>query len=281
MRTAGLALAAMLATATSAVAQVRQADPAPTLSKFESRRLPPELVKQRIAEQLADLLVSPSERPAPGKPTRPLEDLWYSTTPRATGVPGVCQSDTVIFRFRPVDEASRPGDVPTSLVGVEATTGYRLVRPATARAAWARARGEGADRKPLDYPDAAACARLSTEEGQFTSANSAWQYLEVMSLLEEAQAALRDGKPLDIACDYEPYKAVDACKAQVLAFDPAKVAAIGPCGNVTLLKGQVCTRFDSWGDELDVYKQFVGGQWVAIRVQIPEPGIVIADMRRD
>lgn len=101
----------------------------PPLSKNQSRELPENIVADRVAKQLADILVS-TPMGTPGvRPLRPLSDIWYWTTPRVTDTPDVCESDEVIFSFSYPARVKADADTPTRVSGVSATTRYHLLAP--------------------------------------------------------------------------------------------------------------------------------------------------------
>ena len=122
----GLAVLALLALAAPTSGWARQA---PTLSKTESRALPPAELTQRVMDQVADLLI-PAPRPRSGRtPLRPLRDLDFATAPRATYVPGVCARDEVIVTFEPAGDEARGPDTPVRASSLSAHTRYRLLGP--------------------------------------------------------------------------------------------------------------------------------------------------------
>ncbi|ATQ43927.1 hypothetical protein [Caulobacter mirabilis] len=197
-------------------------------------------------------------------------------------MPGVCQADVAVFEFHPVGPATRPGDVPTRLVGITAETGYRLLRPAgVALAAFEKADDE--DRlpeSPLDFPDTAACERLAAEEAAFTRADSPADFLENMALLEKIGTTLRDGGSLEIVCDFAPDRAPAACRKVILAFPETPVIEIQSCDETPAPRTS-CVRFEDWNGGLNVHLRQTGGAPEITRVHRPEPPIIMAHPRRD
>lgn len=262
-----LSLAAVIVAPASA--QVQRGPRSPALSKLESRELPASTVTRRVADQLADVLI-PLERRPPGRPKRPLESLWYSTRPRPTEFRGLCQADTVIFRFDPVDDASRPGDVPARVVGIESTTGYQLIRPV---AEVMDAMNGDEDVSFVNHPDRATCARLVVGKTTFTQADGAYQYLEAMALLAKARETLAAGGDLPLVCLDEP-RTPGSCRRELETFKPEDVARVGTCQNVPAdLKGHACLRLDAWAVVVQIYRK-PDRQVARVEVQTQ---IIIAD----
>lgn len=90
-------LALLLCGCASLAAQRPSAE---TLSKIESRQLPPNEVIARVAAQMGDLLIyEPQALDAHRPPRRALDSLFFVTRPRATEIGGVCASEVVIVSF--------------------------------------------------------------------------------------------------------------------------------------------------------------------------------------
>jgi hypothetical protein len=146
---------------------------APTLSKTQARALPPDELTKRVMEQVADLLTPSDPPPTSGRtPTKPLRDLAFQSTPRATWAPGVCARDGMFVSFEPAEtgpgaepEAERGADTPMRASSVRATTRYRLLAPPASE-------DDYYDGPP---PAAAheACAQLAPDDVSFFSAPTA------------------------------------------------------------------------------------------------------------
>lgn len=103
-------LALLLCGCASLAAQRPSTD---TLSKIESRQLPPDEVIARVAAQMGDLLIYQPQTLDPNRPPqRALDSLFFVTRPRATEVAGVCASEVVIVYF---DRAGMPRGAETAM----------------------------------------------------------------------------------------------------------------------------------------------------------------------
>lgn len=157
---------ALLALATPVAASAQ----APTISKTEARALPPVELTHRVMDLVADLLVPSDPRPTPGRtPTKPLRDLAFQSTPRATWAPGVCARDGVVVTFEPARESQggpdQGADTPMRAASLKASTRYHLVSPP------AREDDYYDGPPPADAQEA--CARLADQDATFFSAPTA------------------------------------------------------------------------------------------------------------
>lgn len=219
-----IALLALLAAAIALPALAAEAPrPAEPLSKTDTLRLPPAAVRDRVVDQLGAILVLPPERTAPGKATRALDRLWYATTPRATAVSGVCQSDLVTFLFEPTDPNAglQPGDMPASVVGVQVQTGFRALRPPPA---------PGSGNPDFAY-DKAACAELTDQALRFSfaRADSVEAYSHAVRLLAQAQASAGTPGGAKLECTLLDPGGTPDCRKSLTAFNPASAGSVSRC----------------------------------------------------
>ena len=216
----GLAVLALaLAAPVTASAQ------APTLSKTQARALPPEELTRRVMEQVADLLTPSDPPPTSGRaPTKPLRDLAFQSTPRATWAPGVCARDGMFVTFEPADTepgAERGADTPMRAASVRATTRYRLVAPPASE-------DDYYDGPP---PAAAheACAQLAADDVSFFSAPTAEAALSgAWWLTRAAEGAVTPDPPFEIDCRVAT-ATPESCPAILRRLTVADIRSVWPC----------------------------------------------------
>jgi len=83
------------------IAFATELPPIAPITKLETRRLPPEEVKRRVIEQLADALILQPDPIISKAPRRPLYELWFSTRAYPTHIPSLCAIDQLVVRFLP------------------------------------------------------------------------------------------------------------------------------------------------------------------------------------
>jgi len=181
------------------VALLLAASPAPAqpqarLTYQELRTLPDEALAQRLFGALApDIVLSLR----PDFPRNPLPDtsIWAWTRPRASWLPGLCETDRSILTFEP-DHLSAGGanrENPAMRLAQIQTHTYYIVHD--------RALAEGRTRPDPEHPDAwaAACGGLDPR-GENVPADHPMQLMRAYSLINELGAAARAGRahvPLD------------------------------------------------------------------------------------
>lgn len=104
VRIAAFALIAGLMASACDTLMVPSARP---ISKIESRELPRGVVTDRVVRQLAEVLLTTPHDSSGPRPRYPLQDLWFWTIPRATGIAGLCRTDRVIFYFSAASEGDK------------------------------------------------------------------------------------------------------------------------------------------------------------------------------
>ena len=189
---------------------------ADTITKIESRSLPPRVVTQRVFSQLAAKMrfePYPSGRP---KPKLPLSDMQFWTVPRATYVSGLCESNLITVYFEPVGP-KKGADTKVAAAGLEASSSFHfLAEPPASQedvsdAAWARTNK--------------ACARLNPEK--FFHAKDAYSALAgAIALQKVIQAAQRDMPALLCVFGSEP---AEACRQRVAKLSLANMSDVWPC----------------------------------------------------
>ena len=164
------------------------------MTKIEARNLPPEIVKRRTLDQLADILTLP---PYPGgskHPKKMLDTLWFNTTPRATTIDGLCQTDTLEVEFVPLKAGGTKSDEPTRAAGFSAQSTYYQVWPAAEKYA------EELTIQQHERLDAK-CATLDPEKTHFLRADSADIASQGIALLKNVLTDIKSGQSsFSVAC---------------------------------------------------------------------------------
>ena len=217
-RRASAALLALLALAAPASGWARQA---PTISKTQARALPPAELTHRVMDQVADLLAPADPRPPPGRvPTRPLRDLAFQSTPRATWAPGVCARDGVVVTFEPAGP-DQGADTAMRAASLKATTHYHLLA--------APAREDDYYDGPPPADAQAACGRLAGQDVVFFSAPTAEAALSGAWWLTRAAAGAAGPNPaFAIDCGLGP-ATPDSCPAILRRLTLDDLRSVWPC----------------------------------------------------
>lgn len=220
-----IVLMALSALAAPAAAQTQA--PGETLSKTQARALPPTELTHRVMDLVADRLVPADPPPTPGRiPTKPLRDLAFQSTPRATWAPGVCARDGVVVTFEPADGGQGPdqgADTPMRAASIKASSRYHLEAP---------------PEREDDYydgpppPDAQeACARLADQDVTFFSAPTAEAALSgAWWLARAAEGAAGPDAAYDIDCRVTT-ATPESCPAILRRLSLADLRSVWPCSD--------------------------------------------------
>jgi hypothetical protein len=204
-----------------AALQPAAARDAPTITKAETRSLPPAVVKRRVMEQLGDILTG-DRYTARRPPVRPLTDLSFHTRPRATAVPGLCQVDWLTISFRSEAGEPRDADTPATADGVSVTHHFLFRKPPT-----------GEYREIADHgrtPDDARCRSADWRKDAFFSAPDDSIATDGYLLAYRAMDAIVAGKPpFPFACEKWPVEAERDCAGIVREIRSAGLSAIETC----------------------------------------------------
>lgn len=224
---APMALAALSALAAPVVAAAQAETSSGTLSKTQARALPPVELTHQVMDLVADLLVPSDPRPTPGRtPTRPLRDLAFQSTPRATWAPGVCARDGVVVTFEPADgaqSADQGADTPMRAASLKASTRYHLEAPPARE-------DDYYDGPPP--PDAqAACGQLADQDVTFFSAPTAEAALSgAWWLTRAAEGAAGPDPAYDIDCRVAT-ATPESCPAILRRLSLADLRSVWPCSD--------------------------------------------------
>ena len=212
----GLAALALLALAAPTTVWAQ----APTLSKTQARALPPAELTHRVMDQVADLLTPSDPRPTPGRtPTRPLRDLAFQSTPRATWAPGVCARDGVVVTFEPAG-SEQGADTAMRAASLKASTRYHLVAPP--------AREDDYYDGPPPAAAQEACGRLAGQDVTFFSAPTAEAALSgAWWLTRAAQGAIAPDPAFEIDCRVATTP--ESCPAILRRLTLADLRSVWPC----------------------------------------------------
>lgn len=222
-----IALVALSALAAPIVAAAQTPAPSETLSKTQARALPPAELTHRVMDLVADLLVPADPRPTPGRtPTKPLRDLAFQSTPRATWAPGVCARDSVVVTFEPAEGGQGPdqgADTPMRAASLKASTRYHLETPPARE-------DDYYDGPPP--PDAQeACRRLADQDVTFFSAPTAEAALSgAWWLTRAAEGAAGPDPTYDIDCRVVTATS-ESCPAILRRLSLADLRSVWPCSD--------------------------------------------------
>jgi hypothetical protein len=258
----------------SQVAQSHGED-AGTISKMQSRQLPPAEVTRRTFEQLSKILTLMPPRPTVPRPQRPLDELDFWTKARETNVVGLCAADDVTVSFRPVRGAAMDADTQAAVDGIGAVTHYRFATPP-------RTRDPEFRPWPVAGPDNSACTGLDPERTAMFTANDEVMATEGVWLLGEIarRAGTRDFALL-LQCESIKPAAADSCATGLGALGQDDIMAIERCDNDDETAGTSCTRFWLNGVEgIRVYQRGDGARKRIDRVVVTEM-VIVADERAD
>ena len=219
----GSAALALLALAAPASGWAQQAPP---LSKTEARALPPAELTRRVMDQVADLLTPSDPRPTSSRaPTKPLRDLAFQSTPRATWAPGVCARDGVVVTFAAAKESEgvpdQGADTPVRAASLKASTRYHLTA--------APAREDDYYDGPPPAAAQAACGQLAGQDVTFFSAPTAEAALSGAWWLTQAAQGAAGADPA-FAIDCRVAAATpESCPAILRRLTVADLRAVWPC----------------------------------------------------
>ena len=255
MRHLRIPLATLVLTLGLGVAAQAAAEPAAPISKIQARALPTEALKQRVAAQIADMLVE-SPRPTVGKtPRRPLGDLWFRTRPVTTGADGVCQSDTVVVAFRSkLAPGEGDADTPVHASSLSATPNFYVAE-------------EG---------EKVRCGRLDPFDPRFLRAATAQKAKDGTRLLRAVAAGAAEAKP--------PFTTQCGGADCASWLTPLKLADISDIEDCTrdedIAAGRSCTKFSTPILYLTVVQQGQGQALKILSVSADEL-IITGDYRQD
>lgn len=166
-------------------------EPAP-ITRSELRSLSDEALVIRVFGPLArDLFVSRIDRESI-LPRRPVE-IWFSTRARPSDAPGVCVTDRSIVRFEPA--LPWTDSQPMRLRAIETQASFIIQNRDLAM------RETGIDASELEGFEER-CAALDPRRDS-TPADSGWQLVKAISLINELGEAARAGRaPVPIDCQH-------------------------------------------------------------------------------
>lgn len=243
---------------------------APPITKVESRTLPPKVVRERVLNQLGDILIPPEAWPKGGDtPKLPLADLWYKTRPRATYIAGLCERDDIIFAFEPVQEQSQGADTLTKVVGLTARTRFRfldlpVLTEHPPELSWA-------ERKSLTKR----CAGLAPDTNYF-GARDAEIARDGMRLLLAVQTKGFEGNSVPfIDCDQPA-----SCNQGLHSLNGDTINLIEPCEDHDDKRGASCLAIWGWDWSVRIYYEGFGEYAKPVHARISEV-VSVADPRAD
>jgi hypothetical protein len=253
---------------------------APPITKTEAWSLPPQVVEQRVVQQLGDLLVlEPQSLPPLGPdgrrtpPTWPLTKLRFETRPRLNEVAGLCSFESIQVDFNPVGDNTGGGDRPVKASGLSATTRYRFLRPPKT----ASGEPEGDE----DWaPDTAACARLDPMKAAFFAVDGASAVRGAWLLHSAVLQAASPAPPFVIECDAGVAAAADKCRALLAGLDAGKLYVVESCDVYTgHPPTSDCFRVESGGFVVDIHASPGGDAPQITKVRVEREPLVIFGSR--
>jgi hypothetical protein len=192
------------------------------ITKTEIRTEAPAITDRRLRDMIWDMFRRADLRT--GKPPQSqLRRLWFRTHPIATNIPNLCRFDAMTVEFAPVRHGStHDADTPVHPVALTASSAFRFLAPPPLEP---KETDEAAVRMlPTEGP----CTSLDTNKVSFFSATSEEVARDGYEAFLTLQQALRDKKPLPLACDlYATDK--QTCADLILSLAQDSIASIGEC----------------------------------------------------
>lgn len=250
-------------------------EPAP-LTKISVRAMPTRVLTRRLFGDLGWMMLPNFSRGQPGvRPTRPLRDLYFMTTPHAAGwQAGLCESSWVTVLFEPVRRV-RGADTVVRPTRFSSVTGYFAADPRRVRDA---APSDDAAQARLER----LCRRIDPRTRNLFSAGRedlARPGLLLLVDLVEAARGRRVMAALDcthMAPAGDPPLTADACLQTVAGFDPDRLSSVDDCGPEPLYP-PLCYLVRVESIEL----RFRLGTGGAVEQVVLSPMIIVADRRID
>ena len=242
-------------------ARAEPSEPRP-ITKLEARQWPDDVLKQRVLEQLKDVLI-PVPYHSPRPPTRPLTELGFWTRPQSTTSKGVCSSDDITIGFRFDQAAKRQGALtPSQATSLKAVERYHV------------ADSVGPDIDSDVGPDEQAdadevCAGFNPLHDRFFSAPDAETAQFAAQLVDLLRKRARD-QQLKVDCHISP-PGDAACRKRLSELKPSDIAEIENC------EPAGCEDIDV-GSGLELRVMTLRGEPTSVRVG---EEVIIADERID
>jgi len=212
-----------------------------TISKTESRALPPIEVSERVMRQLAQILTPVVPENASPKPVRPLSFLAFTTQSRATYVPDLCRADSVVVEFAKPERGDAGPDTPVKANGVGAYRHYRFIAPP-------KVNYEGVAAASVVHP-ADDCAKFDPVKDGFFSAPDEQAANDGYYLASQVKAALdaTQNPQFAISCDLSAPDEKVGCHAVMARQRPEQIVAIDYCDPTLAGKYGTCYSVDFRG----------------------------------
>jgi hypothetical protein len=244
--------------------------PAKPITKIEARTLPPQIVTRRSIDQLAAILAL-SPYPSHGVRQRyALEDLWFWTAPRGTGIPDLCQADLVVMQFVPDHTAPVDAETPTRVHGITATPAFHFLAPPkqTGRDEWTPQESARTDED---------CRRLDPEKISFFHAEDPKYANSSAILLSKVLEQIISGQPrFELTCT----NSNEPCAKLLKGFDLTDLLDVRRCNRNDDVFNVTCTQFRLGDLRIDVFWPYAEPPDVISRVSVAEL-IVLGHTRID
>ncbi|HEX8193674.1 MAG TPA: hypothetical protein VF552_12325 [Allosphingosinicella sp.] len=192
-----------------------------TITKSDVRTAPPAETHGRLRDQVWQMFQR-EDRRSERAPRRPLDEVWLTTRPRGTDVPGLCRFDLAVVEFAPVARVGEDGgnaDTPVRAVGISASPRYRFSSPPA-----------GFHRRisdPRRLPQEGGCETLDTDRDGFFEAPDEETATDGVLAFSRLLDALRAGRDVPLQCALHPDET--DCRAVILAHDAASIDRVETC----------------------------------------------------
>ncbi len=254
----GLAIAIIAA---FGISEAYAEDGAAPITKIEARRLPPNVVKRHVLDQLFDILVLEPYPKIAERPKHELTDLSFWTRAHGAYVSGLCEADQLTVTFDPVGLEPKGADTPVKVSGISARGYYRFL---TLPVGVSGAEMSLADRKALDRR----CAGLDPDQINFFQAENDDDARDGALVL---QAVLRQAATGSISTVHgcAPEDTAKACAAFVAGASLDKLKSIewcnipndpvaGRCTDIWAGDVSLVVHYDGFGDKIQINRVDVG-----------------------
>lgn len=194
------------------------ADPVSSITKIESRTLPPDIVTQQIFSQLAKRMRLEPYPVGGRRPRLPLSAMHFWMVPRATNVPELCESSFVTVNFDPV-ELGHGADTRASATGLEVDhVFYFLSEPASP----VRGTLDASSRLKANE----ACVGLKLDN--FFRAPDVNAAVSGINAFQNVVREARGNAPLSFPCKYGDVPA-EECQHDLAKLEFARITDVRPC----------------------------------------------------
>jgi hypothetical protein len=242
---------------------------APTISNGDVQRQSDAVIKDRVLDQLSDILIAPVSNP--DLSDRQLRVLTYWTMPKGTPIPGLCRSDRVLVDLR--SAATKNLDVAARVTGLRVAPYYYFSTPPDGAAPKRLTHDE---RKELDRR----CTFFSPVELEYFHASDE-RAAQIGVRLVQLLAADAEGGRLPSNYTCRPDIAPQRCSALVAKLKPTKLTSVEYCNTAGFGQSGDCLVLWTYEVGLLVSYESSDQELRLTHVQVSVPQILFDDFQDD